>query len=189
VGVSEEEIARLIEAGIKQYGLRKSFKTIVASGPNAANPHAEVTQRKIRHGDAVVIDFGVIYRGQHSDMTRTVRVGRLNKKIESIYRVVHNAQRLGISGVKANIKISGYVKSVHDYIRRKGFGKYMLHGLGHGVGIRIHEAPKLSEKNKRILKKNTVITIEPGLYRKGMGGVRVEDMVLITEKGCEVLTI
>ena len=188
-GATEEEIASKIESLIKKMGLKRSFGTIVASGPNAAKPHAPVTRRKIRKGDAVVVDFGVIYRGEHSDMTRTVFAGSADPLMRRLYSAVRESQSLAIKAIKPGLTISGYVKKAHDLLRARGFGKYILHTLGHGIGQRVHEAPKLSEKNRRKLKKGMVVTIEPGLYVKGKGGVRIEDMVLITNNGGRILTI
>jgi len=187
-GVREVEIADNIENIIRKRALKRSFQTIVASGPNAARPHAKVTKRKIRPNDTVVIDFGVIYKGYHSDMTRTVMVGKPDSTMRRLYGVVKTAQKMAIRKVKPGAKISDLVRSVHDYMRKAGMGRYIMHSLGHGVGKKIHENPKLSEKNKHSLKKNTVITIEPGLYVKKIGGVRIEDMVLINKKGARVLT-
>jgi len=187
-GAREIEIARGIEDIIRKKGLKRSFQTIVASGPNAARPHAKVTERKIRSKDTVVLDFGVIYRGYHSDMTRTIMVGKADPTMRRIYGVVKAAQRMAIRKVKPGIRISDFVGGVHDYIRRAGFGRYIMHSLGHGIGRKIHEGPKLSEKNKRALKERSVITIEPGLYIKKRGGVRIEDMIMINKKGARVLT-
>ncbi len=187
-GVSEKQVRDILEEKIKQRGLKRSFITIAAAGENAANPHAVVSGRKIKKNDVFVLDFGVIYYGLHSDFTRTVLIGQSNPKIQSIYNAVNNAVKISISSIKEGIKISDHVKKVHDYLRNKGFGKYIKHTLGHGLGTKIHEAPKLSERNKRKLKENMVVTIEPGLYIEGLGGVRIEEMVLIKKKGCEVLT-
>jgi len=187
-GISERRIADEIESIIKNKGLKRSFRTIVASGPNAAKPHAVVTGRKIKKNDVVVIDFGVIYKGYHSDMTRTVLIGNADSKIKRLYKAVKSAQILAIKSVKPGLKISGLAGAAHGFIRKQGLGKYLKHSLGHGVGKRIHEPPKLSEKNPRELKKGMVITVEPGLYIKRKGGVRIEDMVCVTEKGHRVLT-
>jgi len=187
-GARESEIARELEALIKQRGLRRSFKTIVASGPNAAKPHAEITERIIKTNDVVVLDFGVIYKGYHSDMTRTMFVGNISPALRKLYKVVKAAQKMAIQKVRDGAKISSIVQGVHDYMRGKGLGKNILHSLGHGLGTRIHEAPKLSEKNKRKLKKNMVLAIEPGLYIRGIGGVRIEDMALVRKNGARVLT-
>ena len=187
-GVRESEIRDLIESLIKEKGLKRSFKTIVASGPNAAVPHAKVTNRKIKKIDMVVIDFGVIYKSYHSDLTRTLALGKQNKKLKKLYNSVKRAQAKAINMVKPGVRISELAKATHDSMRKEGFGKYILHSLGHGVGKRIHEPPKLSEKNKRRLKKNTVITIEPGLYIKSKTGVRIEDMICVTKRSARVLT-
>ncbi len=187
-GKTEREIAGKIEEKIKALGLRRSFKTIVASGPNAAHPHAKITDRKIRPNDLVVVDFGVIYKGSHSDLTRTIPVGKQSALKNRLRKAVEQAQEIAIREMVPGLKISEYVRSVHDHMRSRGFGKYILHSLGHGVGKRIHQAPKLSEKNKRRLKDNITVTIEPGLYIKGMCGVRIEDMIQIRNKKITVIT-
>jgi len=187
-GVSEADIAQAIAKKTREQGLTKAFKTIVAGGPNAAHPHAPITDRKISKNDCVVIDFGVRYRRQRSDMTRTVIVGRPGPGIKKIYNAVRDAQRMGINNIRPGLKINDYVKEVHNSLRDLSLGKYIRHTLGHGIGTRIHEGPKLSERNKRRLKEGMVVTIEPGLYVDGLGGVRIEDMVVINKKGCEVLT-
>lgn len=187
-GACEKDIARAIETLIKQKGLRRSFRTIVASGPNAARPHVKVTKRKIKANDVVVVDFGVIYRGYRSDMTRTVIVGKIDAKMRNLYSAVKTAQQAAIRRLRPGLRISDLVRGVHDSFRKKGLGKYILHSLGHGVGKKIHEAPKLSEKNRRRLARGAVITIEPGLYIAKKGGVRIEDMVYLSEKGARVLT-
>jgi len=187
-GVTERYVVRLIEGCISELGLRRSFRTIVASGPNAADPHAPVTDRKIRQGDTVVVDFGVIYKGYHSDMTRTVLVGKVDRMMKDLYRTVSRAQKQALRDIKVGIRISELTRAAHGVMRRKGYGKNILHTLGHGVGVRIHEAPKLSERNRRRIYENTVCTIEPGLYIKGKGGVRIEDMVVVGKRTKEVLT-
>lgn len=187
-GAREIEIARSIDSIIKKKGLKRSFRTIVASGQNAAKPHAKVTGRKIGQKDAVVVDFGVIYRGYHSDMTRTIMVGKANPVMRRFYDTIKTAQKMAIKKIRPGIKISDFVRSVHDYIRKRGLGRYIAHSLGHGIGTRVHEGPKLSEKNKRILKERAVVTIEPGLYMKKIGGARIEDMVLVGKNGVRVLT-
>ncbi|UCD55613.1 MAG: M24 family metallopeptidase [Candidatus Omnitrophota bacterium] len=187
-GVRESEITREIDNIIKKKGLKPSFRTIVASGPNAAKPHAKVTERIIKHNDMVVIDFGVIYKSCHSDMTRTVIIGKIDAKMKKLYKIVETAQRMAIKKIRPGLKISDFVSDIYGYIRKAGMGKYILHGLGHGIRKKVHEAPRLTEKNRRRLRKGMVITIEPGLYIKQKGGVRIEDMVLVTEKGPKVLT-
>jgi len=188
VGVRECDVAREIELQIKKRGLKKSFRTIVAGGPNSASPHAKPTKRLFKSGDSVVVDFGVIYKGYHSDMTRTFLLGRVKPKIRLLYKTVVSAQNRAIKKVKAGLTISEVVKDANDFIRNRGLGKYILHSLGHGIGLRIHEAPRLSEKNKKKFRINMVCTIEPGLYVDGLGGVRMEDMVLVGYDKSRVLT-
>jgi len=187
-GVTEKDVAAAINGMIKKRGLRPAFTTIVASGPNAALPHAKVTPRRIRERDMVVIDFGVTYKGYRSDMTRTLIFGKISSKLKRLYKTVRVAQKMAIRKISAGTPISDVAGCAHAYMRKKGFGKYILHSLGHGVGKRIHEAPKLSERNRGVFKKGMVVTVEPGLYMKGIAGARVEDMVLATAKGREVLT-
>jgi len=187
-GRSEQDIRDALEYEMRSLGLERSFTTIVASGPNGALPHAKVSNRTIRENDMVVMDFGIVYKGFHSDMSRTVVVGRPNNRLREIYRVVSREQKRAIKRVKHGVRICGLARDTHDSIRKLGLGKHILHTLGHGVGRKIHEAPKLSERNKRFLKEGMVITIEPGLYIMNMGGARIEDMVLVTKKGQEVLT-
>lgn len=187
-GALESDIVQEIETIIKQKGLKRSFRTIVASGPNSAQPHAKPTNRRFKTNDIVVIDFGIIYKGYHSDMTRTFVLGRIDSKMKLLYKTVKKVQHFSIRKVRSGMKISEFVKYVNDYIRSKKLGKYILHSLGHGIGLKVHEAPKLSEKNKGLIKKGMVLTIEPGLYIKGLGGVRMEEMVLIKDTVCEVLT-
>ena len=186
-GVSEKKIEKLIERAIKARGLKRSFRTIVACGQNAAIPHAKAGGNIIKKNDLVVIDFGVIYKGYHSDMTRTIIIGSIDSLMRKLYRTVVKAQKMAIQKIRPGLKISDFVKSINDYMRKNGLGKYMLHSLGHGLGKKIHEPPKLSEKNNRRLKQNMVLTIEPGLYVKGRGGVRIEDAIVLTNKGARFL--
>jgi Xaa-Pro aminopeptidase len=187
-GRTEKNIRSLINDRIKSMGLRTSFPTIVACGSNCSNPHAVSGDRVIKKDDMVMIDFGVIYKGMHSDFTRTICLGNPKQKLKELYKAVDSAQKWSIKHIKGSIKISDHVRAVNDILRKKGFGKYIKHTLGHGVGSRIHEAPKLSQRNNQMLKENMVVTIEPGLYVKGLGGVRIEDMVIIKKKGSEVIT-
>jgi len=130
----------------------------------------------------------VVYKGERSDMTRTVFVGTPNALMKKLHRAVRGAQLMAIRAVKPGIRISYLTKRTHDFLRKKGFGRNILHSLGHGIGKKVHEPPKLSEKNRNVLKKGMIITIEPGLYVKGKGGVRIEDMVLVTQSGRRILT-
>jgi Xaa-Pro aminopeptidase len=187
-GKTELEISHSIEEKIRKKGLKGSFKTIVASGPNTALPHAKPTTRIIKNNDAVMIDFGVVFKGYCSDLTRMIIVGKLKPELLTLYESVKKAQKFALKTLRPGMQISCFVKKIHDRMRENGLGVYIKHSLGHGVGKKIHEAPKLSERNKRIFRKGMVVTIEPGLYKEGLGGARIEDMVEITKKGVEVLT-
>ena len=187
-GRSELEIAGDIEENIRKKGFKRSFKTIVASGANTAMPHAKPTARRIKKNDAVMIDFGIVFNGYCSDLTRMITIGRQDPLRSKLYSAVLDAQDFAIKTLRPGIKISGFVAGVHNRMRKKGLGKYIMHSLGHGVGKRIHEAPKLSEKNMGTFKAGMVVTIEPGLYKKGSGGARKEDMIEITKSGARVLT-
>lgn len=187
-GRSELEIAKNIEESIRKKGFRRSFKTIVASGANTAMPHAKPTARRIKKNDAVMVDFGIVFKGYCSDLTRMIMIGNQSPERLRLYKAVKDAQNFAIKTLRPGIKISGFVTEVNDRMRKKGLGQYIMHSLGHGVGKKIHEAPKLSEKNKRAFKSGMVVTIEPGLYKKGLGGARKEDMIEITNSGARVLT-
>ncbi len=136
----------------------------------------------------VVIDFGAVYNGQRSDMTRTVVVGKFSKRQKKIYFIVKEAQKRAIFAVRAGVRCSEVDRAAREYIQKKGFGRYFVHSTGHGIGKRVHQAPKISKRNRRRLREGMVITIEPGIYIKNFGGVRIEDMVLVTAKGGKILT-
>jgi len=187
-GETEKKIAVRLEAFLKGFDARPAFRTIVASGKRAAKPHGFATSKKIKKGDMVKIDFGALYKGWRSDITRTFFVGKPSSKQKKIYRIVLEAQRRSILVVKAGVECREVDKAAREYIKKMGFGKYFIHSTGHGVGRKIHEQPKLSFGNHCKLKAGQVITIEPGIYIKGWGGVRVEDMVLVTKKGAVLLT-
>lgn len=186
--MTEKEVARQITFLLRQYKSRPSFRILVGSGKRSAIPHCFAAGKKIKRGELVVIDFGAVYNGYRSDMTRTVIVGKPSKRQKKIYSIVKKAQAIGIKAVNAGRPCCEVDRKVRDYIRQKGFGKYFVHTTGHGIGRRVHQAPKISRGNNHKLKLGMVITIEPGIYIKGWGGVRIEDMVLVTKKGCKVLT-
>ncbi|MFH1790683.1 MAG: M24 family metallopeptidase [Candidatus Omnitrophota bacterium] len=187
-GITERQVSAGIDGLIKDKGLGRAFRTIVASGPNAAKPHAAVTDRRIGKRDLVVIDFGVVFRGYRSDMTRTKVIGRVAGRARRLYDSVRKAQEYGITLIRSGAKISDVVSGVHGRLRKDGLGRYIKHSLGHGIGKKIHEAPRLSESNRKAFMRNSVVTVEPGLYVDGYAGVRIEDMVIVKDNGCEVLT-
>lgn len=189
VGVSEREIALELEYYMKRNGASDlSFSTIVASGPFSSLPHWEPGERKLRTGDFVVMDFGCIYKGYCSDMTRTVVIGKANKKQKEIYDIVLGAQNAALKAIKPLIKGKEIDKIARDYIKEKGYGQYFGHGLGHSVGMEIHENPRFSISEEEAFLPGMVVTVEPGIYIPDFGGVRIEDLVVITEKGIDNLT-
>ncbi len=187
-GQSEKEIAAAIRHELKKASARPAFRTIVASGPRSALPHGWATGRKLRRGDLVVIDFGAVYNGYRSDVTRTFVVGKTSARQRRVLEAVRGAQRRAIRGVRAGAKSCEIDRAARDYISRKGFGRYFIHSTGHGIGTRVHQGPKLSRYNPRRLRSGQIITIEPGIYIKRWGGARIEDMFEVTEAGCRQLT-
>lgn len=197
-GVLESALAAEIEYMSKRLGAAgMSFDTIVASGKRSALPHGRASNTPVAAKGFVIFDFGVIVDGYCSDMTRTVHVGRTDKRAERVYSAVLEAQLAGIKAVKAGVETSQVDQAARRVLEKAGLGGYFTHSTGHGVGLEIHESPGLRKKPKAAGIKNVkadrlqagmVITIEPGVYIPGWGGVRIEDMVLVTDSGCEVLT-
>ena len=180
-------MAAEIENRLRSLGARPAFRIIVASGKRSALPHGYATKKVIRRGDLVVIDFGALYRGFRSDFTRTVVAGKPTARQLKIMAVVKEAQKRAIKKVKAGVRCAEIDRAARGYIEKSGFGKYFVHSTGHGICRKTHEAPKLSRKNRRKVSAGKVITIEPGIYIKGFGGVRIEDMVLVTPQGARIL--
>ena len=188
VGRTETEVAWEIERSIREGGAQAvSFPPIVASGPHAALPHAAPTGRVIASGEPVILDLGSKLGHYCSDMTRTWIAGTPDKKLQEIYRIVREAQLAAQDFIRAG-KDSAEVDAVaRDLIAKAGYGEHFGHGLGHGVGLAVHEKPGLRRLKGMSLEENMVVTIEPGIYLAGYGGVRLENMVRITQTGCEVL--
>jgi len=187
-GLREIDVAGQIKSGLNKLGSRPSFRIIVASGKRSAIPHGFATEKKIRRGELVVIDFGAVYNGYRSDITRTVIVGKPTPRQRKIYRIVGEAQKRAIKAVRAGKACFEVDRAAREYIGKKGFGKNFIHSTGHRVGKKVHEPPKISKGNRNKLKTGMIVCIEPGIYIKGWGGVRIEDMVLVTKNGCKVLT-
>ena len=188
-GMTERKIAAMIDVAIRTAGSDNSFSTIVAAGKNSAYPHAVPTDRKIKKGEHLLVDFGMRSNGYCSDLTRVWGNGRILRKIRLLQKHVRVVHNMIIAEMKPGVRIGVLLDKANDYFDRNGLDKFVLHGLGHGVGLNIHEAPSLSVRDSnKVLKRGMVVTVEPGLYIEGTGGVRVEDMVLITAKGHEVLT-
>jgi len=189
-GMTEWDIAVEIELYYKKNGCTAcSFDPIVASGSGSSMPHYMPSmEKKIVNGEILLIDMGCKYKGYNSDLTRTVFVGKIDNALEKIYNIVYRAQGKAINAVRAGIETQMLDSVARSFIADNGYGDNFGHGLGHGVGIEIHEMPAVKKNDSIRLKKNMVITIEPGIYIPGTGGVRIEDMVLVTAGGCEVLT-
>lgn len=188
-GATEKYIASLLQMEMKELGAEKeSFDIIVASGANGALPHAKPGDKRIRKGDLVVIDFGAKYNGYCSDMTRTICIGAMSAKQEKIYKIVERAQKTAINYIKAGVICGQVDKKARKLIEKEGYGKNFGHGLGHGIGIEVHEGPYFRPNVKTILKPGMIISVEPGIYISGFGGVRIEDLVLVTRNGCKILT-
>ena len=188
-GKSEIAVASRLQAEIRgEGGDEESFPTIVASGPRAALPHGLPTKREICGGDLVVIDFGVRLSGYCCDTTRTYSPSKWERKSKDIYRIVLEAQRAALAVIGPGVKGSAVDAAAREVIDRAGYGKHFGHGTGHGVGLEVHEQPVLSPRSGDTLKPGMVVTVEPGIYVENFGGVRIEDMVLVTETGREILS-
>lgn len=191
-GITEKSLATQLELFWRAEGGKgPGFEPIIAFGANSSMPHYRSGNTVLKKGDIVLIDIGVILEDYHSDMTRCVFYGKPKPKVKEIYEVVHQAQLKALSRCKPGATTGELDHVARAYIEKAGFGKYFTHGLGHGVGREIHEAPRLSNKppfNEIKLKKGMVVTIEPGVYLPGIGGVRIEDTVVITSQGCENLS-
>jgi len=188
-GVSEVEVAGKLEFAARQAGADgMSFETIVAAGKRAALPHGRASQQAIPNRGFVVVDSGVILRGYCSDMTRTVYVGRASRVERGWYKAVLEAQLVGISMVRPGIKAGAVDEAARAVLRKTKLDQYFTHSTGHGVGLEIHEPPRIGNKQEEHLAAGMVVTIEPGIYLPGKGGIRIEDLVVVTETGCEVLT-
>jgi Xaa-Pro aminopeptidase len=186
--VSELEVAAKISYLHKSFGAeRDAFETIVASGERSAFPHARASQKKIKSGELVTLDFGCVVGGYNCDITRTIAVGKPNIRAKRMYDVVREAQQSAIESAKAGMWAKELDAVARRSIERRGYGKYFNHSLGHGIGLNVHERPKVSQLSKEQLRAGSVITIEPGVYIPEVGGVRIEDDVLLTARGCEVL--
>ncbi|MGC8594693.1 MAG: M24 family metallopeptidase [Candidatus Kryptoniota bacterium] len=190
VGKSEKELAATIEYNQKIFGASKeSFDTIVASGFRGAMPHGVASGKLVKKDEFVTFDFGSFYSGYASDITRTFRTGRKTESVMmKVFKIVMDAQRRAIEKAKAGVAAKQVDKAARDYIERKGYGRFFGHGTGHGIGLRIHELPKVSQFSDDILMEGNVITIEPGIYLPGTGGVRIEDDFLVTSDGLKCLT-
>ena len=189
LGQTELDMAAMLEYEMRRRGsTRPAFATICAEGPNAALPHATPGKRKVKKGSAVLFDWGAEVGGYCSDLTRMVFIGSMSKKMAQVYDVVLEAQLRAIAALRPGARMCDVDAVARDYIASHGYGDQFTHGLGHGMGLLVHEAPSLSYRSKATLEAGMLVTVEPGIYLPGVGGVRIEDDVLITPTGSRVLT-
>ncbi len=188
-GRTELEVAGEVERAMRRAGSEAHpFDVIVASGPNSALPHARCSERRFEPGDLVVVDIGATYGGYVSDMTRTFSIGEQGAWQEELHGLVLKAQERAREAVKAGVRVTDVDEVARSIIEEAGYGQYFVHGLGHGLGIEVHEPPRIGPGVEDILGARYTITVEPGIYLPGRGGVRIEDTVLVLEEGHEVLT-
>jgi Xaa-Pro aminopeptidase len=188
-GVKESDVAAEMEYAARRAGAEEmSFSTIIASGERSALPHGRASDKPIKPGGFAVCDFGVILDGYCSDQTRTVWVGSVSEDARVGYEAVLEAQLAAIAAVRPGVSVGEVDGAARKVLRKRGLGRHFTHSTGHGVGLEIHEAPRLAAGQKAVLQPGMVITIEPGVYFPGKWGVRIEDMVTVTARGCDVLT-
>jgi len=188
-GVLEAEIAWEMEFFMKTNGAEAlGFDIIVASGKRSALPHGRASGKRIEKGDFVLIDFGSSFEGYHSDQTRTLVCGKPSSEQEKVYQVVKEAHDRAIGLIRPGIPIHEVDEAARGHIRECGYGEYFGHGLGHGIGLAVHEDPAVNRENRGLVQEGMVFTVEPGVYIPDWGGVRIEDMILVTPQGAEILT-
>ena len=190
VGRTEQEIAAFLQYQMLLGGAEKmSFEPIVVSGANSSMPHGVPTPKPVEAGDFITMDFGCVYNGYCSDMTRTVAVGHVTEEMDKVYHTVLNAQLAGIAATTAGVTGAAVHAAADQVIKDAGYGAYFGHGYGHGVGVEIHELPNASPANEKPLPVGAVISAEPGIYLPGRFGVRIEDVVVVEENGCNDITL
>jgi Xaa-Pro aminopeptidase/Xaa-Pro dipeptidase len=188
-GVTEADLAVELDYRMRRGGAGNlSFDTIAASGPNAALPHATPGNRRVAEGDFVLIDYGAVYNGYHSDETRMFCVGSPSPRQREAYNAVLEAHDRAIAAIREGVACGEIDRIARSFLEHNGLGKYFTHGTGHGVGLDVHEAPRLSTGREDLLEAGMVVTVEPGVYFPGEWGIRIEDMALVAKDGCEVLT-
>ncbi len=187
-GLSERQVLGHLERFVKSKGAGFSFPPIIASGPNSCHPHAKISDRIIRNNEPVLVDIGIDINGYKSDLTRNFFLGRIAPRVREVFTAVSLAQKEAIKLIKPGVPVADVDSKARNVLRKFGLAKYFGHSLGHGVGLEIHENPRLSCKSASILEPGMVVTVEPAVYLPNQFGIRVEDMVLVTEQGCEVLS-
>ena len=188
-GVTELDIAAEIGYRMRRKGASgESFEAIVAAGPRSALPHARPTARRIGKNELVVLDLGAILRRYCSDLTRTVHVGKATARVRQWYHAVLDAQAAARDAMKSGVTCGAIDAAARNVLQRKGLGRYFVHSTGHGIGLEIHEDPRIARDQKKLLETGNVVTLEPGVYVEGVGGIRIEDDALVTPRGAEILT-
>lgn len=188
-GMTERSVANFILSALREKGAEKeSFDPIAVSGPNAALPHGVPGDRILQRGDMLTLDFGGFYRGYAGDMTRTVAISEADQRLRDVYAKVLEAQQCGVEQVKAGVRCADVDRMVRETLRKYDLDQFFAHGTGHGIGLEIHEAPNVSSRSQWVLQEGMVITIEPGVYIPGWGGIRIEDSVIVKGYGCEIIT-
>ncbi|MCB2217598.1 M24 family metallopeptidase [Desulfofustis glycolicus] len=187
-GMSEIDIALAIETAMRRAGADgPSFETIVASGENSARPHAVPTSRRVQLQEPITIDMGLVLAGYCSDMTRSFTLSTFDERFRVVHRLVRTAQQAGIAAIRPGATMKAVDRAARSVIEAAGYGRYFGHSLGHGVGLAVHEAPSLSARSRRQLKEGMIVTVEPGVYLPGWGGIRLENMIVVRRDGAEIL--
>ena len=186
--ITEREVLFKLERYVRDKGANFSFDPIIASGPNSCFPHAKVSDRRIRRGEPVLVDMGMDIDGYKSDLTRMFFLGKITPLIQETFQKVAMAQQAAIKKIRANISAREIDQEARNYLKKNRLAQYFGHSLGHGVGLEIHEGPLISQTNLSILKEGMVFTVEPAIYIPHQFGIRLEEMVLVTHQGCEVLS-
>jgi Xaa-Pro aminopeptidase len=187
-GVSEREVAQAIATYYQAHGAESVDFTIVAAGPNSAFPHHETGERRLQTGDTVILDIGAALAGYKSDITRVVYLGQPSAEVEAVYRAVQEANRRGREAVMAGVQASQVDRAARQAIEEAGYGPLFPHRTGHGLGLEIHEPPWITSESDTVLEPGMVFSVEPGVYLPGKFGIRIEDIVVVTEDGCRCLT-
>jgi len=187
-GVRERDILIKLEDFVRSRGCGFSFDPIIASGPHSSYPHASVTVRKLRKNDVLLVDMGIDWKGYKSDLTRMFFLGKIPPLVKKVHEDVTAAQGLAIQSIRAGVKAADVDQQARKFLKNKGLSRFFTHSLGHGVGLDIHEAPRVSQRSPDILQEGMVVTVEPAVYLPGKFGIRIEDMVVVTKNGARVLS-
>ncbi len=186
---TEKDAADKLYCAMRRRGAEDgAFPIIVASGPRSSLPHANVSHRMLQQAEPIILDWGAVREGYRCDLTRTFFLAKIPAKAREIYAVVLEAQRRAIAAIRPGVAARSVDRAARSFITEKGYGKNFGHGLGHGVGLEVHEGPTITRNSRRLLRQGMVFTVEPAIYIPGWGGIRIEDMVSVTEDGCRVLT-